>query len=183
MLTWSPSPLKEWILSLIHWRAIAFHTTIIWFNLRERFQKTKWKFETAFAIGRRTSPPLNGTNFQTLYYLTFFLLQSHPTYMKRILHLGSVENITFKLVQISWRPDHKGPCCREPRRCPGRRTQRLPPCTVATGNPGNSRWWLMFDSLLRHRHTDNNEKVYVDHLHRADDHAGFSDEDISIIDL
>ena len=42
---------------------------------------------------------------------------------------------------------------------------------------------VMFDSLLSHRHTDNNEKVSVDHLHGTDDHAGFSDEDISVIDL
>ena len=42
---------------------------------------------------------------------------------------------------------------------------------------------VMFDSLLSHRHTVNNEKVYVVHLHRADNHAGFSDEDISVINL
>ena len=39
---------------------------------------------------------LNGTNFQTLFYPTFFLLQMNPTYMKWILHLVSVKNITFK---------------------------------------------------------------------------------------
>ena len=39
------------------------------------------------------SPPLNGTNFQTFFYPTFFLLQLNPTYMKRILHF---KNITFK---------------------------------------------------------------------------------------
>ena len=38
-------------------------------------------------------PPLNGTNFQTFFYPTFFLLQLNPTYMKRILHF---KNITFK---------------------------------------------------------------------------------------
>merc|ERR1719495_1549036 len=37
--------------------------------------------------------PLNGTNFQTFFYPTFFLLQLNPTYMKRILHF---KNITFK---------------------------------------------------------------------------------------
>ena len=42
-----------------------------------------------FAIRRR--PPLNGTNFQTFFYPTFFL-QLNPTYMKRILHL---RNVTF----------------------------------------------------------------------------------------
>ena len=45
-----------------------------------------------FAI-RRRPPPLNGTNFQTFFYPTFFLLQLNPTYMKRILHF---KNITFK---------------------------------------------------------------------------------------
>ena len=46
----------------------------------------------AFAI-RRPTPPLNGTNFQTFFHPTFFLLQPIPTYMKRILHF---KNITFK---------------------------------------------------------------------------------------
>ena len=41
-------------------------------------------------------PPLNGTNFQTFFYPTFFLLQLTPTYMKRILHLVSVKNIVVK---------------------------------------------------------------------------------------
>merc|ERR1711928_183469 len=41
----------------------------------------------------RLGPPLNGTNFQTFFYPTFFLLQLNPTYMKRILHF---KNITFK---------------------------------------------------------------------------------------
>ena len=36
--------------------------------------------------------PFNGTNFQTFFYPTFFLLQLNPTYMKRILHF---KNITF----------------------------------------------------------------------------------------
>ena len=36
-------------------------------------------------------PPLNGTNFQTFFYPTSFLLQLNPTYMKRILHLVSVK--------------------------------------------------------------------------------------------
>ena len=38
-------------------------------------------------------PPLNGTNLQTFFYPTFFLLQFNLTYMKRILHL---KDITFK---------------------------------------------------------------------------------------
>ena len=49
-----------------------------------------------FSIRRWTPPPLNGHNFQTFFYPTFFLLQLNPTYMKRILHLVSVKNITFK---------------------------------------------------------------------------------------
>ena len=44
----------------------------------------------------RGSNNQNGTNFQTFFYPTFFLLQLNPTYMKRILHLVSVKNITFK---------------------------------------------------------------------------------------
>ena len=47
----------------------------------------------AFAIRGPTPPPLNGTNFQTFFYPTFFLLQLNPTYMKRILHF---KNITLK---------------------------------------------------------------------------------------
>ena len=61
--------------------------------IREGFKKSKWKFKMAFAIRRQPPPPLNGTNFQTFFYTTFFLLQLNPTYMKRILHL---KNITFK---------------------------------------------------------------------------------------
>ena len=49
----------------------------------------------AFAIRRPTPPPLNGHNFQA-FFTPFFLLQLKPTYMKRILHLVSVKNITFK---------------------------------------------------------------------------------------
>ena len=45
-----------------------------------------------FAIRRKT-PPLNGTNFQTFFYPTFFLLQLNPSYIK---HLVSVKNIAFK---------------------------------------------------------------------------------------
>ena len=48
-----------------------------------------------FAIRRRT-PTLNGTNFQKFFYPTFFLFQLNFAYMKRILHLVSVKNITFK---------------------------------------------------------------------------------------
>ena len=46
-------------------------------------------------IDPHPSPP-NGQNFQTFFYHTFFLLQLTPTQMKRILHLVSVKNITFK---------------------------------------------------------------------------------------
>ena len=62
-------------------------------GLREVCGKSKWKFKMAFAIRGPTPPPLNGTNFQTFFYPTFFLLQLNPTYMKRILH---IKNITFK---------------------------------------------------------------------------------------
>ena len=55
-------------------------------EIREGCGKSKWKFKMAFAIRRPTPPPLNGTNFQTFFYPTFFLLQLNPTYMKRILH-------------------------------------------------------------------------------------------------
>merc|ERR1712079_881082 len=64
--------------------------------IREGVKKSKWKFKMAFAIRGPTPPPpppLNGTNFQTFFYPTFFLLQLTPTYMKRILHF---KNITFK---------------------------------------------------------------------------------------
>ena len=61
-------------------------------------QKTKWKFLIELAIKRQTPPPLNGTNFhQCLFFLPrFFLLQLNITYMKLILHLASVKNLTFK---------------------------------------------------------------------------------------
>ena len=48
-----------------------------------------------FAI-RRQPPLLDGTNFQTFFYPTFFLLQLNPTYMKRILHLVPIKNIVVK---------------------------------------------------------------------------------------
>ena len=47
----------------------------------------------AFAIKRWT--PLNGTNFHS-FLPNFFLLQLNLTYMKRIIPLVSVKNITFK---------------------------------------------------------------------------------------
>ena len=65
-------------------------------QVREVVKKSKWKFLMAFAIRGPTPPPLNGKNFQTFFYPTFFLLQLNPTYMKLILHLVSVKNITFK---------------------------------------------------------------------------------------
>ena len=65
--------------------------------LREGFQKQKWKFEMAFAIRRRTPlPPSKWHKFPSIFLSHFFLLQLNPTYMKRILHLISVKNITFK---------------------------------------------------------------------------------------
>ena len=68
------------------------------FSVKGRCQIIKLKFKMVFAIRRRPppAPPLNGHNVQTFFYPTFFLLQLNPTYMKRILHLVSVKNITFK---------------------------------------------------------------------------------------
>ena len=51
--------------------------------------------ELHLPIGIDPPPPPYDTNFQTLFYPTFFL-QLNPTYMKQILHLVSVKNITFK---------------------------------------------------------------------------------------
>ena len=48
-----------------------------------------WKFLMAFAIKRRTPPPVIGTNFHP-FLPHFLLLQLNLTYMKRILHLVSV---------------------------------------------------------------------------------------------
>ena len=59
------------------------------YNYKGRVQKNKWKFKMAFAIRRRHKVP-------SIFYPTFFLLQLNPTYMKRILHLVSVTNITIK---------------------------------------------------------------------------------------
>ena len=56
----------------------------------------KWKFKMAFAIRRRTPlpPPLMAQI--TIHFLPhFFLLQLNPAYMKRILDLVSVKNITL----------------------------------------------------------------------------------------
>ena len=40
--------------------------------------RKKWKFKMAFAIRRRSPPPLNGTNFQTFYYPIFsFAVESY----------------------------------------------------------------------------------------------------------
>ena len=52
-----------------------------------------WKFLMAFAIKR--PPPLMAL-ISIHFYPTFFLLQLNLTWMKRILHLVSVKNITFK---------------------------------------------------------------------------------------
>ena len=49
-----------------------------------------------FAIRRRTLPPLMAQIFIHLFTPPFFLLQLNLTYMKRILHLVSVKNVTFK---------------------------------------------------------------------------------------
>ena len=57
--------------------------------------KTKWKFSMAFVIKRQPPNPLNGTNFHP-FLPHFFLLQLNLPYIKRILHVVSVKNITFK---------------------------------------------------------------------------------------
>ena len=51
----------------------------------------------AFAIRRPTPlPPPLMAQISRHFLPHFFLLQLNPTYMKRILHLVSVKNITFK---------------------------------------------------------------------------------------
>ena len=57
----------------------------------------KWKFNIAFAIGRRPPPPPPPSHKFPDFFLPHFIsLQLNPTYMKWILHLVSVKNITFK---------------------------------------------------------------------------------------
>ena len=43
-------------------------------------------------------PPLNCTNFQTLFYPSFFLLQLNPTYMKRTSHFQSKIELLCPLI-------------------------------------------------------------------------------------
>ena len=51
----------------------------------------------AFAIkGPTPPPPPLMAKFPDIFYPTFFLLQLNPIYMKRILNLVSVKNITLK---------------------------------------------------------------------------------------
>ena len=63
---------------------------------REGFQLSKWKFKARWILplGFGSPPPLFRDIFH--FFPTFFLLQLSPTYMKQILHLVSVKNITFK---------------------------------------------------------------------------------------
>ena len=59
----------------------------------------KWKFLIAFAIKSQTPapPPPPFMALISIHFLRhFFLLQLNLTYIKRILHLVSVKNITFK---------------------------------------------------------------------------------------
>ena len=51
----------------------------------------------AFAIWLRTPPPTLMAQISIHLLPHTFLLQLNPTYMKRILHLVSVKNITFKI--------------------------------------------------------------------------------------
>ena len=47
----------------------------------------------------------NGTNFHPYFYPTFFSFASNLTYMKQILHLVSVKNITFRSSYIWFKID------------------------------------------------------------------------------
>ena len=55
-----------------------------------------WKFNIAFAIGRRTPPPPPSHKFPDFFLPHFISLQLNPTYMKWILHLVSLRNIVLK---------------------------------------------------------------------------------------
>ena len=52
------------------------------------------EFKIEFSIKRQTPPLMDKISFHFLPY--FFLMQLNITYIKRILHLVSVKNITFK---------------------------------------------------------------------------------------
>ena len=54
-----------------------------------------------------TRIPQNAALFPPIFYPTFFLLQLNPKYMKRILHLVSVKNITFKSSYDWFRIDNR----------------------------------------------------------------------------
>ena len=105
-----------WLLRLCDTRALKqlrffqnlwFKCTLLIIMLREGFQESKWKWMDDRWIFPLSidSPPLNGHNFQTFFCPTFFHLQLNPTYMKRILHLVSVKNITFKSTYNSFKID------------------------------------------------------------------------------
>ena len=74
------------------------------FQVRGRFPKKIWQSLIAFAIKRRAPPPLL-MDMISLYFLPhFFLLLLNLTYMKWILHLVSVKNITLSplIWYFSW---------------------------------------------------------------------------------
>ena len=59
-------------------------------SLWKRLEKNE-KFKMAFAIRRRSPPPLNGTNFQTFYYPIFsFAVESYINETDFILGLSQI---------------------------------------------------------------------------------------------
>ena len=77
---------------------------------REVVKQSKWK-KMDFSIRRQIPPPpIELLDIIYRHFLRlFFLLQLNPIYMKRILHLVSVKNVTFKSfynwfkIDILWR--------------------------------------------------------------------------------
>ena len=63
-------------------------------GLRDRRKQSKWKFKMDFSIRRRPPPPPVMDIISNHFFS--FAIESYITYMKRILHLVSIKNITFK---------------------------------------------------------------------------------------
>jgi len=68
--------------------------------------KNKMEFKIEFSIKRQTPPLMDKISFHFLPY--FFLMQLNITYIKRILHLVSVKNITFKSPHNWFKIDNLG---------------------------------------------------------------------------
>jgi len=64
------------------------------------------EFEIEFSIKRQTPPLMNKISIHFLPH--FFLMQLNLTYIKRILHLVSVKNITFKSPHNWFKIDNLG---------------------------------------------------------------------------